>query len=207
MKKGLLWGLICMVLVLTGCGSKDSKDSESAIEKAKKSSNSVICTQTKKMNYYDIEALKEQEAGTYQEGLKDMPDYADPAEREAAYAERERKRAVDAGTFTKEYIYEFNKAGNQIENVYLIVTSDFNHDEVTDSMLKANKDYLDSYYKDSDEYTSYKITIDGKKVIRELTYNMDKIEDRNKLSMSKEQLILQASYTSKDGNSNICVAN
>ena len=65
MKKVLLFGL-CAVLLLTGCGKSDT----STLEGAKKSKNSVICTQTKELDYRDIDALREQANGTFEEGLK-----------------------------------------------------------------------------------------------------------------------------------------
>lgn len=145
MKKRILF-FCCLYIALTGCSVK-SNNSKSEVEKAKESSNSVICTQTKDMNYYDVEALKQQEEGTYKEGLELMPNYVDEAERDAAYAERERKQSIKTGTITREMIFEFNKAGTKIEKMYYLIISAFDHEDVTDSMLKANKDYLNKYYK------------------------------------------------------------
>ena len=204
MKKTLLMGVIGLV-VLTGCGAKKTSGSE--VEKAKKSSNSVVCTRSEDLNYYDVEALKEQEAGTYQEGAIAIHCNPEIEDCDAQEEERNRKKSIKAGTITQDYIYEFNKEGNKIENVYQMVTSTFTHEEVTDSMLKANKKYLEDYYKKDTDYASYKVYIDGKTVVRELTMNMDKVSDKSKLNITKSELVLQASYTSKNGISTVCTAN
>lgn len=185
MKKLLFTICLCSCLLLSGCG--DNKTSKS-IEEARKS-NSVSCVTTKKMNYYDIEALKEQKEGTYQEGVIERNRYFDEEEERKALEEEERKKSIDAGTFTREYIYVFNSAGTKIEKVYMVVTSDFTHEEATDDLLKANKDYLDNYYKDSDDYLSYKVTIDGKKVIRQLEMNMSKLGSSDKFKITKQEVI------------------
>ena len=202
MKKTLLMGVISLV-VLSGCGTKKTSGSGSDVQKAKKSSNSVVCTRSEDLNYYDVEALKEQEAGTYQDGAEIISREEYAAEEE----ERNRKKSIKAGTITQDYIYEFNKEGNKIEKVYQMVTSTYTHEEVTDSMLKANKEYLEDHYKKDTDYASYNVYIDGKTVVRELTMNMDKVSDKSKLNITKQELVLQASYTSKDGVSTVCTAN
>ena len=199
MKKLLFTICLCSCLLLSGCGDKKTSAS---IEEARKS-NSVICTSTNDLNYYDIEALKEQKEGTYQEGVIVRNRYFDEEEERKALEEEERKKSIKTGTITKETIYEFNDSGTEIKNIYFIINNTFTHEEATDDLIKANKDYLDNYYKNNGrDYEYVTVTIKGKSVIREMKYNLSNISEsaRESLKITKEKLISNRSNEQ-------CVAN
>ena len=202
MKKVLFTICLCSCLLLSGCGDKKTSAS---IEEAKKSSNSVICTSTKDLNYYDIEALQEQKAGTYKEGYKVRNKYINEEEERKALEEEERKKSIKTGTITRENIYEFNDSGTEIKNIYFIINNTFTHEEVTDDLIKANKDYLDNYYKNNGkDYEYINVTIKGKSVIREMKYNLSNLSesDRESLKITKEKLI-----SNRSRNNEQCIAN
>ena len=202
MKKGLITICLCSCLLLSGCGDKKTSGS---IEEAKKSSNSVICTSTNDLNYYDIEALQEQKAGTYKEGYKDRNHYIDEEEERKALEEEERKKSIKTGTITREAIYEFNDSGTEIKNIYIMINNTFTHEEATDDLIKANKDYLDNYYKNNgNDYEYVTVTIKGKSVIREMKYNLSNLSEsaRESLKITKEKLI-----SNRSRNNEQCIAN
>lgn len=173
------------MIILTGCENKGT-----AIEIAQKSKNSVICTTIKELDYRDIEALRKQKEGTYKEGLEDA--------NIDNYDEIRKKAENKTGTYTQEYIYEFNDKGTEVKKIYLIINNTFTHEDVTDDLLEANKKYLENYYKNSDDYIEYNLKIEGKSVIRELTINMDKVPSKDFLKITKKELIERSSYSSDD---------
>lgn len=176
MKKVLFTICLCTCLLLTGCGEKDNG---SKVESAKTSKNSVVCTTTSKLNYRDIEILKRR-IGKLDES-ENTQDFLEK------YEENQKKLAIDAGGKVTEDILEFNSDGTKIEKIYSISTSEFTHEEVTDDLLKEYKDYLDEYYTNYNKYTDHKITLDGKKLIEELTYNMNEIDEN--LNITKQEVI------------------
>ena len=191
MKKNVLIISLIILLCLTGCGKKIT-----GIENARTNKNNVICSRSKELNYEDLEALRKQKEGTYKEESMDEVD-----------SELNEKRNTKVGTYKQEYVYEFNDKGTKLEKIYLIITSTFTHEDVTTDLLEANKTYLENYYKNSSEYSDYKITIDNKSIIRELTINMDKVTDKDSLKVSKEELINRYSTNSTEEYSIICKSN
>ena len=191
MKKNVLIISLIILLCLTGCGKKIT-----GIENARTNKNNVICSRSKELNYEDLEALRKQKEGTYKEESMDVVD-----------SELNEKMNTKVGTYKQEYVYEFNDKGTKLEKIYLIITSTFTHEDVTTDLLEANKTYLENYYKNSSEYSDYKITIDNKSVIRELTINMDKVTDKDSLKVSKEELINRYSTNSTEEYSIICKSN
>ena len=191
MKKNVLIISLIILLCLTGCGKKIT-----GIENARTNKNNVICSRSKELNYEDLEALRKQKEGTYKEESMDVVD-----------SELNEKMNTKVGTYKQEYVYEFNDKGTKLEKIYLIITSTFTHEDVTTDLLEANKTYLENYYKNSSEYSDYKITIDNKSIIRELTINMDKVTDKDSLKVSKEELINRYSTNSTEEYSIICKSN
>lgn len=191
MKKNVLIISLIILLCLTGCGKKIT-----GIENARTNKNNVICSRSKELNYEDLEALRKQKEGTYKEESMDEVD-----------SELNEKMNTKVGTYKQEYVYEFNDKGTKLEKIYLIITSTFTHEDVTTDLLEANKTYLENYYKNSSEYSDYKITIDNKSIIRELTINMDKVTDKDSLKVSKEELINRYSTNSTEEYSVICKSN
>ena len=181
MKKGLITICLCSCLLLSGCGDKKTSGS---IEEVKKNKNTVTCTTTYKLNYNDVDSLKNVDATSIEEYLE--------------------KKEIETGTYTKEQIFEFNKEGNKIEKVYQIVTKNYTHEDVTEDLLKTYKEYLKNRYKDDENYLNYKITTAGKKIVLELTINMDKVENKDRLNMTKEQTVYMFSMSSKDGKKTEC---
>ena len=181
MKKGLIIICLCSCLLLSGCGDKKTSGS---IEEAKKNKNTVTCTTTYKLNYNDVDSLKNVDATSYEEYLE--------------------KREIEAGTYKEEQIFEFNKEGNKIEKVYQIITRNYTHDDATEDLIKAYKEYLENSYKNSSDYSNYKVTTDGKKIVSELTINMDIVENKDKLNMTKEQTVYMYTMSSKNGKSTVC---
>ena len=118
MKKGLITICLCSCLLLSGCGDKKTSGS---IEEVKKNKNTVTCTTTYKLNYNDVDSLKNVDATSIEEYLE--------------------KKEIETGTYTKEQIFEFNKEGNKIEKVYQIVTKNYTHEDVTEDLLKTYKEY------------------------------------------------------------------
>jgi len=193
MKKNVLIISLIILLCLTGCGKKIT-----GIENARTNKNNVICSRSKELDYRDVEALREQEKGTYVEGSMNVVNED---------SELKEKRNINVGTYKQEYVYEFNDKGTKVEKIYLIITSTFTHEDVTTDLLEANKTYLENYYKNSSEYSDYKIIIDNKSIIRELTINMDKVTDKDSLKVSKEELINKYSSKSTEEYSVICKSN
>lgn len=202
MKKFLLISL-GVVLLLSGCGENNASSSSNVV-KARSSKNSVVCTTTGDLNYYDIEALRKQKEGTFSEGYEVRPSYPTEEERKAL-EEEERKKSIKTGTITREAIYEFNDSGTEIKNVYIMINNTFTHEEATDDLIKANKDYLDNYYKNNGrDYEYVTVTIKGKSVIREMKYNLSNLSEsaRESLKITKEKLI-----SNRSRNNEQCVAN
>ncbi len=194
MKKNVLVISLAAILCLTGCGKKVT-----GIENARTNKNNVICSRSKELDYRDVEALREQEKGTYVEGSMNVVNED---------SELKEKMNTKVGTYKQEYVYEFNDKGTKVEKIYLIITSTFTHEDVTDNLLEANKTYLENYYKNSNDYSDYKITIDGKSVIRELTINMDKVKSQDDFKISKQELINKYSITNPNEEFSItCKAN
>ena len=179
MRKNVLVISLIMLLCLTGCGKEKPN-----IERAKTSKNSVICSRTNDLKYSALYDLKAQKEGTYKEGNIISTNVVEKDE--------------NLGTLKEEYIYEFNDEGTKVKNIYFIVTTTFTHEDVTDDLIEANKKYLEEAYKKTNQVTNFKIIVEDRTVIRELTVNMNEIGDKSILNITKEELesrtTLQNSY-------------